>query len=161
ISERTSAASSLARLRSSTIHNNAIAASGWWRWVFRNGWIFCHAAGLRPARPSATASRAIASISSEESTALGPFDMIVSVEALRCGQGWAVATWTRLNAAGLYQFHPLQARMAASADDDVVVHGDAEWRCDIDDRLGHLDVGLRRRRIAARVIVHQDQRGRG
>ena len=30
---------------------------------------------------------------------------------------------------------------------------------DIDDRLRHLDVGVRRRRIAGRMIVHQDQRG--
>src|SRR5215472_5392736 len=159
ISERTSAASSLARLRSSTIHNNAFAASGWWRWAFRNGWTFCHAACLRPACPSATASRAIAPISSEERTALGPFDMIVSV-ALRCGQGWAVAIWTRLNAVGLYQLHPLQARMPVLADDDMIVHGNAERGGDVDDRPGHLDVGLRRRRIAGRVVVHQDQRGR-
>jgi hypothetical protein len=41
--------------------------------------------------------------------------------------------------------------MTASADDDVVVHGDAERAGDIDDRLGHLDVGLRRRRIAGGV----------
>ena len=40
--------------------------------------------------------------------------------------------------------------MAVLADDDVVVHGEAEWGGDIDDRLGHLDVGLRRRRIAAK-----------
>ena len=36
--------------------------------------------------------------------------------------------------------------MPASADDDVVVHGDAERTCDIDDRLGHLDIRLRWRR---------------
>ena len=46
--------------------------------------------------------------------------------------------------------------MPASADDDVVVHGDAERRCDIDDRLGHLDIGLRRGRIAGGMVVHQD-----
>jgi hypothetical protein len=28
------------------------------------------------------------------------------------------------------------------ADDDVVVHGDAERLGDVDDGLGHLDVGL-------------------
>ena len=38
------------------------------------------------------------------------------------------------------QLHPLQARMPVFADDDVVVHGDAERRRDVDDRLGHLDV---------------------
>ena len=42
----------------------------------------------------------------------------------------------------------------------VVVHGNAERFCDVDDRFGHLDVGLRRGRIAGRVIVHQDQRAR-
>jgi len=41
----------------------------------------------------------------------------------------------------------------AFADDDVVVHGNAERRCDIDDRFRHLDVGLGRRRIAAGVVV--------
>jgi hypothetical protein len=45
--------------------------------------------------------------------------------------------------------------MPASSDDNVVVHGNAERGCDIDDRFRHLDVGLRRRRIAARVMVHQ------
>jgi len=45
--------------------------------------------------------------------------------------------------------------MPVLADDDVVVHGDAERRGDVDDRLGHLDVGLRRRRIAGRVVVHE------
>jgi hypothetical protein len=45
--------------------------------------------------------------------------------------------------------------MPASTDYDVVVHGDAERRGDVDDRLGHLDIGLRWRRIAARMM-HQD-----
>jgi len=38
--------------------------------------------------------------------------------------------------------------MPASADDDVIVHGDAERPRDIDDRAGHLDIRLRGRRIA-------------
>jgi hypothetical protein len=38
--------------------------------------------------------------------------------------------------------------MAASVHDDVVVHGDAERLCDVDDRFRHLDVGLRGRGIA-------------
>jgi hypothetical protein len=42
--------------------------------------------------------------------------------------------------------------MPVLADDEVVVHGDAERRGDIDDRLGHPDVRLRRRRIAGGVI---------
>ena len=37
--------------------------------------------------------------------------------------------------------------MPASADDDVIVHGDADRAGDVDDRLCHLDIGLRRRRI--------------
>ena len=45
--------------------------------------------------------------------------------------------------------------MPVFADDDVIMHGDAEWRGDVDDRLGHLDIGLRRRRIAGGMVVHQ------
>ncbi len=56
------------------------------------------------------------------------------------------------------QPHPLQTRMPVLADDDVVVHGDAERGGDVDDRFGHLDVGLRRRRIAGGVVVHQTTR---
>ena len=43
--------------------------------------------------------------------------------------------------------------MSVLADDDVIVHGDAERTCDVDDRLGHLDVRLRCRRIAGGMIV--------
>ena len=42
--------------------------------------------------------------------------------------------------------------MPVLADNDVVVHGDAKRRRDIDGRLGHLDVGLRGRRIAGGMI---------
>ncbi len=45
--------------------------------------------------------------------------------------------------------------MPVLADDDVVVHGDAERRGDVDDGLGHVDVGLRGRGIAARVIMQE------
>ena len=45
--------------------------------------------------------------------------------------------------------------MSTLADDDVVVHGNAERLCNVDNRLGHLDVGLRGRRIAGGVIVHE------
>ncbi len=45
--------------------------------------------------------------------------------------------------------------MPVSADDDVVVHRNAKRRGDIDDGLGHLDIRLRRRRIAGGVVVHQ------
>ena len=53
------------------------------------------------------------------------------------------------------QPHPLQARMPVLADDDVVVHRDAERGSDLDDCLGHMDVGLRGRRIATRMVVQQ------
>ena len=46
--------------------------------------------------------------------------------------------------------------MSVLADDDVVVHGNPELLCNIDDRLGHLDVGLRRRGIAGGVVVDED-----
>ena len=36
--------------------------------------------------------------------------------------------------------------MPVLADDDVVVHGNAERGRNVDDRLRHLDIGLRRRR---------------
>ena len=51
--------------------------------------------------------------------------------------------------------------MSVLADDDVVMHGDAERRGDVDDRFRHPDVRLRRRRIAGGVVVHQKDRGRG
>ena len=50
--------------------------------------------------------------------------------------------------------------MTFPAYDDVIVHRNSERTCDIDDRLRHLDVGVRRCRIAGRVIVHEDQRRR-
>jgi hypothetical protein len=37
--------------------------------------------------------------------------------------------------------------------DDVIVHGNAERSGDIDNGPGHLDIGLRRRRIAGGVVV--------
>jgi hypothetical protein len=46
--------------------------------------------------------------------------------------------------------------MPASADDDVIVHGDAERSGDIDDRFCHPDIRLRRRRIAGGMIVQQE-----
>ena len=55
----------------------------------------------------------------------------------------------------LDQPQPLQAGMAVLADDNVIVHGDVERAGDLDDPLGHLDVGLRRGRIARRMIMDQ------
>src|SRR5262249_61846523 len=51
--------------------------------------------------------------------------------------------------------------MSFLANNDVVVHGDAERLCDFDDRLRHLDVRARRRWIATRMGVHQDDGGCG
>ena len=45
--------------------------------------------------------------------------------------------------------------MAFLADDDVVVHGDAERARHRNDLLRHLDVGARRRRVAGGVIVDE------
>jgi hypothetical protein len=45
--------------------------------------------------------------------------------------------------------------MPALADDDVVVHGDAERLCDVDDGFRHLDVRLRGRGIVRGVVVDE------
>jgi hypothetical protein len=37
-------------------------------------------------------------------------------------------------------FSPPQTCVTVLADDDVVVHGNAEWGGDLDDRFRHLDV---------------------
>jgi len=44
------------------------------------------------------------------------------------------------------------------ADDDMVMHGNAERGRDVDDCLRHQDVGLRRRGIAARVVAARPAR---
>jgi hypothetical protein len=44
--------------------------------------------------------------------------------------------------------------VAVLADDDVIMNGDAERAGDGDDLLGHLDVGLRPRRVARGMVVH-------
>ena len=43
--------------------------------------------------------------------------------------------------------------MPVLADDDVIVHGNAERGGDVDDRFRYLDVGLRRRGIAGGVVM--------
>ena len=45
--------------------------------------------------------------------------------------------------------------MPFASDNDVVVDRNSERLGDIDDVLRHLDIGMRRRRIAGRVIVHE------
>src|SRR5262245_65690206 len=59
----------------------------------------------------------------------------------------------------LQQLELAETGVAAAADDDVVVHRDAERARDLDQGLRHLDVGARRRRVARRVVVHQDDGG--
>ena len=54
-----------------------------------------------------------------------------------------------------HQLHSLQARMPVPAHDDVVMHGNAERRGDIDDGLGHPHIGLRGRGIAARMVMRE------
>jgi hypothetical protein len=44
--------------------------------------------------------------------------------------------------------------MPVLADNDVIMHRYAERTGDVDDRAGHLDVRLRWRRIAGRMVVH-------
>src|SRR5437879_10455033 len=53
----------------------------------------------------------------------------------------------------LDQFQRLEARVAVLTDDDVIVHGDAERLRDIDNLFGHLNIGLRRRGVATRMVV--------
>jgi hypothetical protein len=50
---------------------------------------------------------------------------------------------------------PFEARVPIAADDDVVVHLDAERLGDLDDQLALLDVGGRRRRVAYGMVVDQ------
>ena len=50
--------------------------------------------------------------------------------------------------------------MTRFADDDVVMHGNAQRVRHRDDLLRHRNVGVRRRRIARRMIVHEDDGGR-
>ena len=51
------------------------------------------------------------------------------------------------------QLQPLQTGVPFLADDDVIVHGNAERGRHRDDLLRHLNVGARRRRIFRRMIV--------
>jgi len=51
------------------------------------------------------------------------------------------------------ELEPLEARVTLFADDDVIVHGNAERFCRRDDLLRHLDVGARGRRVAGRMVV--------
>jgi hypothetical protein len=46
--------------------------------------------------------------------------------------------------------------MPGPGHDQVVVELDAELEAGVAHFLGHLDVGLRRRRVAGRVVVHHE-----
>ena len=48
-----------------------------------------------------------------------------------------------------------KTRMAFFANNDVIMHGDAEIFRGFDDLFGHLDIGLRGRGVAGGVVVHQ------
>ena len=50
--------------------------------------------------------------------------------------------------------------MAVAPDDDVIVHGDAEWFRHPDNVQRHLDVLRRGRRIAGRMIMNEHDRRR-
>ena len=54
-----------------------------------------------------------------------------------------------------------ETRMTISSNDDVVVQTDTKRAGGISDLLGHVDVGARRCWITRRVIVNEDDRGRG
>jgi hypothetical protein len=53
-----------------------------------------------------------------------------------------------------HELQRLQTRVPVLADNEMVVHSDAERARNLDDRLCHVDVGARGRRIAGGMIVH-------
>ena len=55
----------------------------------------------------------------------------------------------------LYQPQPLEARVPVLADDDVVVHRDAQWLRHRGNLKRHRDIRLRGRRVSGGVVVHQ------
>jgi hypothetical protein len=54
-----------------------------------------------------------------------------------------------------HQLQRLETRMPVAADDEVVVHRNAQRARDLDDRPRHVDVGARGGRIAGGMVVHQ------
>ena len=63
--------------------------------------------------------------------------------------------WAVMDGRHLQQPGGLEAGLAGFADHHMVVHGDAELFSRRHDLAGHLDVGLRGRRVARGMIVHQ------
>src|SRR5262245_15067969 len=53
-----------------------------------------------------------------------------------------------------HQLQRLETRVPILADDEVVMHGDAERARDLDDCPRHVDIGARRGGIAGGMIVH-------
>jgi len=86
-----------------------------------------------------------------------PRQRTLNGKLLPCAMSSSPTRWPRAS----NQPHPLQTRMPVLADDDVVMHGNAKRAGDVDDRFRHLDIGLRRRRVAGGMVVHQDQGGCG
>ncbi len=56
---------------------------------------------------------------------------------------------------GSDQLQPLETDIAILADDDVVMHRDAERFGGADDHLCHVDIRARRGRVAGRVVVER------
>src|SRR4051812_34103925 len=54
------------------------------------------------------------------------------------------------------QFQAAKACMAAAGDDQVIVDPDRQLVGRLDDLAGDLDIGARRRRVAGRVVVDED-----
>lgn len=54
-----------------------------------------------------------------------------------------------------------QATVAISANDDVIMDCNAQWRARIDDFAGHVDISTRWRRVTGWVIVHENDGRRG
>src|SRR5215469_5890020 len=54
-----------------------------------------------------------------------------------------------------HQLQRLETRVAVLADDEVVVHGDAQRARDLDDCARHVDVGARGSGIARGMVVHE------
>src|SRR5207244_13250773 len=66
------------------------------------------------------------------------------------------ASSARRSSFRLNQPQLLQALVSVAPDDDVVMHRDPERSRDLRDLPRHLDVGARWRRIAGRMVVHQN-----
>ena len=57
-----------------------------------------------------------------------------------------------------HQLQRLETRVAVLADDEVVVHGNAQWPRDLDDGPRHVDVGARGSGIAGGMVVQNQTR---